>query len=90
MGSGVGIDIQLRWNPFDWEVHIWEEFKATLDEVILDEAMGDILIWSLLALGRYSCQSFKKEMGRSFPLILICKVCGQLWLQSRSKHSCGF
>lgn len=36
-------NIELRRRVFDWEIDIWEDFKSTLDEVILVERMKDRL-----------------------------------------------
>lgn len=46
--------------------------------MILDESHPDRLVWTLSTIGRYLCQSFRKELQRYSPIALVWKALWQV------------
>lgn len=61
----------MRRNPLNWERDVWDDFLFTFDGIVLDDSVGDRLIWTPMAAGQYTCRSLKKCQS---PVVLIWKV----------------
>lgn len=58
------LEIDLRRRVFDWEIDIWDEFRDTIDRIILVEGTKDRVVWTLLPSEWFSLISFRRSLAR--------------------------
>lgn len=49
---------------FDNELLIWEDFRNTIEGIILEEGTKDQVIWALSNTERFTCRSFRRAIAR--------------------------